>query len=253
MPRSGPPPSGDAGVTRSPQPADAIPRVRILVVEDERKVADSLRESLTAEGYDVSVERTGESAFIRVSTEAFDTILLDLNLPGRDGMEILAALRQRNISTPVIVLTARDELSDRVAGLDAGADDYVLKPFALDELHARLRALLRRGPIGESSSIVVGSLAIDLISRIVVRDGRIIDLTTREFELLAYLMRHNGRIVSRDALARDVWNEKERSTTLDNVIDVYLTRVRHKVDDDAGTRVIHTVRGVGFTVRDGKP
>ena len=235
-------------------PGEASPRVRVLVVEDERKVADSLCEGLTAEGYDVAVERSGERAFVRLRTESFDTVLLDLGLPGRDGLEILTSLRERNLSTPVIILTARDALADRVAGLDAGADDYVLKPFAFDELLARLRALLRRGPSGETPRrIVVGPVTIDLISRKVIRDGTVIDLTTREFEVLAYLMRHNGRIVSRDALARDVWNEHERTTTLDNVIDVYLARVRQKVDDDADTRVIHTIRGVGFTVRDGRP
>jgi two-component system copper resistance phosphate regulon response regulator CusR len=227
--------------------------MRILVVEDEQKVADALREGLEGERYDVVVERTGEAAFFRVNTETFDAILLDLGLPGRDGLEILTALRSRGLKTPVLVLTARDSLQDRVTGLDSGADDYLVKPFAFAELVARIRALLRRGRTAESPRLTAGTLEMDLISRKVSRAGRPVDLTVREFELLEYLMRLQGQVVSREALARDVWKETSRTTPLDNVIDVHIARLRRKVDLDQAVRLIHTVRGVGFMLREDEP
>ena len=227
--------------------------LRVLVVEDEQKVADALREGLLDEEYDVTVERTGEGAFFRVNTETFDVILLDLGLPGRDGIEILSALRRRGLRTPVLVLTARDTVQDRVRGLDTGADDYLVKPFAFAELLARLRALVRRGRAVESPRLTVGDLDIDLISRKVTRGGKLVELTVREFELLEYLMRHHGQVVSRETLARDVWKETARTTPLDNVIDVHIARLRRKVDLDQGLKLIHTVRGVGFMVREGEP
>ena len=227
--------------------------MKVLVVEDEQKVADALREGLEGERYDVVVERTGESAFFRATTETFDLILLDLGLPGRDGLEILRALRQRAVETPVLVLTARDSLRDRVTGLDSGADDYMVKPFAFAELVARMRALVRRGRGAESPRLQVGDLEMDLITRKVVRGDRPLDLTLREFELLEYLMRYQGQVVSRETLARDVWKETARTTPLDNVIDVHIARLRRKVDADPDGRLIHTVRGVGFILREGEP
>ena len=227
--------------------------MRILVVEDEQKVANALREGLEGERYDVAVERTGEGAFFRLTTEAFDLILLDLGLPGRDGVEILTALRQKGIKTPVLVLTARDTLDDRVAGLDAGADDYLVKPFAFAELLARIRALLRRGRAADAPRLAVGDLVMDLITRKVIRGGRGVELTVREFELLEYLMRYEGQVVSRETLARDVWKETARTTPLDNVIDVHIARLRRKVDVEPSIRMIHTVRGVGFMLREGEP
>jgi DNA-binding response OmpR family regulator len=227
--------------------------VKVLVVEDEQKVADALREGLEGERYDVAVERTGESAFFRATTETFDLILLDLGLPGRDGIEILRALRQRSVETPVLVLTARDSLQDRVTGLDSGADDYLVKPFAFAELVARMRALVRRGRGAESPRLQVGDLEMDLITRKVVRGGKGLELTLREFELLEYLMRYQGQVVSRETLARDVWKETARTTPLDNVIDVHIARLRRKIDDDPADRLIHTVRGVGFMLREGEP
>jgi DNA-binding response OmpR family regulator len=227
--------------------------MRILVVEDEQKVADALREGLEDERYDVVVERTGEGAFFRVNTETFDVVLLDLTLPGRDGLEILRALRQRRMETPVLVLTARDSLEDRVTGLDAGADDYLVKPFAFAELLARIRALVRRGRVADAPRLTVGDLEMDLVTRKVLRGGRPVDLTVREFELLEYLLRHQGHLVSREMLARDVWKEPCRATPLDNVIDVQMTRLRRKIDSDGAMRLIHTVRGVGFVAREGEP
>jgi DNA-binding response OmpR family regulator len=228
-------------------------RFRVLVVEDEQKVANALKEGLEGETYDVIVERTGEGAFFRVNTETFDVILLDLGLPGRDGIEILTALRQRGLKTPVLVLTARDSLTDRVQGLDAGADDYLVKPFAFAELLARLRALVRRGRSSESPRLQVSDLQVDLITRKVTRSGTLVELTVREFELLEFLMRHHAQVVSRETLARDVWKETARTTPLDNVIDVHIARLRRKVDFEHPVKLIHTVRGVGFMLREGEP
>ena len=227
--------------------------MRILVVEDELKVANALREGLQGEKFDVVVERTGEGAFFRVTTETFDAVLLDLTLPGRDGLEILTAMRDRGIKTPVLVLTARDTLQDRVLGLDSGADDYVIKPFAFAELIARIRALVRRGSAAESPRLAAADLDVNLITRKVTRGGQAIELTVREFELLEYLLRHQGQVVSRETLARDVWKETARTTPLDNVIDVHIARLRRKVDTDENTKLIHTVRGVGFMLREGEP
>ena len=217
-------------------------------------MADALREGLEGEKYDVVVERTGENAFFRVNTETFDAVLLDLTLPGRDGLDILRALRARGLSTPVLVLTARDSLQDRVTGLDSGADDYLVKPFAFAELVARIRALVRRGRAAtDAPRLTLADLEVDLITRRVVRGGRLVDLTVREFELLEYLLRHNGQVVPREALARDVWKETARTTPLDNVIDVHIARLRRKVDNDERVKLIHTVRGVGFLMREGEP
>lgn len=227
--------------------------MRVLVVEDEQKVAEALREGLEGERYDVAVERTGEDAFFRMTTEAFDLILLDLGLPGRDGLQILTTLRSKGIKTPVLVLTARDTLQDRVAGLDSGADDYLVKPFAFAELLARIRALLRRGRAADAPRLAVDDLTMDLITRKVTRGGQSVELTVREFELLEYLMRYEGQVVSRETLARDVWKETARTTPLDNVIDVHIARLRRKVDLDRPVKLIHTVRGVGFMLREGEP
>jgi DNA-binding response OmpR family regulator len=227
--------------------------VRILVVEDEPKVARSLREGLEREGYDVVVAATGEEGFFRVGSETFDLVLLDLMLPGRSGFEVLGALRARHDATPVLVLTARDAVEDRVRGLDLGADDYLVKPFAFAELVARVRALGRRGRTAEAPRLGVADLEMDRVSRRVTRGGRVVDLTVREFELLEYLMRHRGQVVSRETLARDVWKETARTTPLDNVIDVHIARLRRKVDPEDAAKLIHTVRGVGFVLREGEP
>jgi two-component system copper resistance phosphate regulon response regulator CusR len=227
--------------------------VRVLIVEDERKLAQILASALQAEHYDVVIARTGEDGFFRANAEVFDLVVLDLMLPRRSGLEILQALRQRYIETPVMILTARDGVDDRVLGLDLGADDYLVKPFALPELLARIRALLRRGRPSEAFRLKAGDLDLDLVTRRAVRGERLLDLTVREFELLEYLLRHRGHLVSREMLAREVWKEPRRATPLDNVIDVQMTRLRKKVDAEGGTRLIHTVRGVGFVLREGEP
>ena len=222
--------------------------MRVLVVEDEQKVADALREGLESEQYEVVVERSGEGAFFRLTTESFDVILLDLTLPGRDGLQILRTIRARGVDTPVLVLTARDTLEDRVIGLDSGADDYLVKPFAFEEMLARVRALVRRGRTSETLRFTSADLELDLVARKVTRAGQPIELTVREFELLEFLMRYQGQVVSRGMLVREVWKETARSTTLDNVIDVHIARLRRKVDVDFAPKLIHTVRGVGFVL-----
>jgi len=227
--------------------------VRVLVVEDERKLAQILASALQAEHYEVVVARTGEDGFFRASAETFDLVVLDLMLPGRNGLEILQALRQRHLQTPVLILTARDGIEDRVTGLDLGADDYLVKPFALPELLARIRALLRRGRPSEALRLKAADLELDLVARRAVRGDRALDLTVREFELLEYLLRHQGHMVSREMLAREVWREPRRATPLDNVIDVQIARLRKKVDAEAGQRLIHTIRGVGFVLKEGEP
>jgi two-component system copper resistance phosphate regulon response regulator CusR len=230
--------------------------VRVLVVEDERKLAQVLASALQAEHYDVVVALTGEDAFYRANAEVaevFDLVVLDLMLPGRSGLEILQTLRQRHIETPVLILTARDGVDDRVLGLDLGADDYLVKPFALPELLARIRALLRRGRPSEVLRLKAADLELDLVTRRAVRGERLLELTAREFELLEYLLRHQGHLVSREMLAREVWKEPRRATPLDNVIDVQMTRLRKKVDTETSERLIHTVRGVGFILREGEP
>ncbi|HET9218094.1 MAG TPA: response regulator transcription factor [Terriglobia bacterium] len=227
--------------------------MRILVVEDEQKVANALREGLEDEHYDVMVAPTGEDAFFRVNTEKFDLILLDLMLPGRDGLQILTTIRKRGLETPVLLLTARDTLEDRVTGLNSGADDYLVKPFAFEELLARIRALLRRGRTVDMLRFGIADLDMDIVTRKVTRGGRVVDLTAREFELLEYLIRHEGQVVMRDMLARDVWKETARGTPLNNVIDVHIARLRRKVDMEPFEKLIHTVRGVGFMLKQGEP
>jgi DNA-binding response OmpR family regulator len=226
--------------------------VRVLVVEDEHKVARALKEGLEGEGYQVVVEDTGEGALARLKTEPFDVMLLDLLLPGRDGMDVLKTIREQGFETPVLVLTARDTLEDRVGGLNSGADDYLVKPFAFVEVLARVRALLRRGGSTGATRLAVADLEMDLVTRRVTRAGRKVEVTLREFELLEYLLRYEGQVVSRGTLARDVWHEASRTTSLDNVIDVHIARLRRKIDAECSVKLIHTVRGVGFMLREGE-
>jgi two-component system copper resistance phosphate regulon response regulator CusR len=227
--------------------------VRILVVEDEPKLAVAVKSGLENDGYEVDTAGTGEEGFFLVHTRSFDLIVLDVMLPGRNGFEVLATLRRHGNNTPVLLLTAKDAIEDRVRGLDAGADDYLVKPFAFPELLARIRALLRRGKPDFPATLIVSDLTVDLASRSAIRSDCRIDLTTREFELLCYLIQNVGRVVSREMLARDVWKEKDRHTPLDNVIDVHIGRLRRKIDEPFPKSLIHTVRGVGFMIRDEIP
>ena len=224
--------------------------MNILIVEDEDKVANAVRRGLEPEGYSVAVARTGEEGFFLVSNQNYDLLILDVMLPGRDGVEILTAVRKRDLTVPVLFLTSKDAVEDRVRGLDAGADDYLVKPFAFSELLARVRALTRRSHRTESvSSLKLADLEMDVTGHFVRRQDRELVLTAREFDLLEYLLRHQGRIVSREMLARDVWKENERHTPLDNVIDVHIARLRRKVDEPFQLKLLHTIRGVGFVLR----
>jgi two-component system copper resistance phosphate regulon response regulator CusR len=225
--------------------------VRILVIEDERKLASAVKQGLEADGYTVALAHTGEEGFYLICKQAFDLAILDVMLPGRDGFEILGSLREQGIRIPILLLTARDTLEDRVLGLDTGADDYLVKPFAFPELLARVRALLRRGAAVETSSFSkVGDLEINLTSRQVSRDGQAIELTSKEYEILEYLFINKGRVVSREMLARDLWKDIARQTPLDNVIDVHVTHLRRKIDDRFNQKLLHTVRGLGFVLRE---
>lgn len=222
---------------------------RVLVVEDDSTTADSLVRGLVAEGFAVRSAASGDAALASLQTEPPDVVVLDWMLPGPSGVDVLHSLRASGQRVPVLLLTARDAVSDRVTGLEAGADDYLTKPFAFAELLARVRALLRRTTPGEPPRRSVADLVVDIETRQVLRAGQSVELTPREFDLLAYLLRQSGQIVTREMLARDVWREANRITPLDNVIDVHVAHLRRKVDTEHAVKLIHTVRGVGFVLR----
>jgi DNA-binding response OmpR family regulator len=215
-------------------------------VEDEQKVANALREGLEGEQYDVTVERTGEGAFFRVNTETFDLILLDLGLPGRDGLEILSALRHRGLDTPVLVLTARDSLEDRIRGLDLGADDYLVKPFAFSELAARIRAITRREGGLREPVITTRGLELDPNTNRTKRDGVEIHLTPKEFALLYYLARNEGRAVPQEELLEHIWDEHANPFT--QTVKVHMNNLRRKLNDGFGDQLIETIRGKGYVL-----
>jgi two-component system, OmpR family, copper resistance phosphate regulon response regulator CusR len=223
--------------------------LRILLVEDERKTAEALQQGLEDDGYSVEIAHTGEEGFFRLNSGEFDLAILDVMLPGRTGVEVLFTARKTGLRIPVLLLTAKDAIEDRVRGLDAGADDYLVKPFAFAELSARVRALLRRGNGTSATSLQCHDLQMNLITRAVTRSCQPIELTTREFDLLQYLLLHSGEVVSRAMIARDVWKEVTRHPSLDNAIDVHMMRLRKKLDEDFSPRLLHTVRGVGFVLR----
>jgi heavy metal response regulator len=220
--------------------------VRILVVEDEARVRSFVRRGLSEAGMAVDAVADGDAALERALVTPYDAIVLDLGLPGRDGLQVLKQLRDRGCRAPVLVLTARDAVEDRVRGLDEGADDYLVKPFAFAELLARLRALLRRGA-PDATVLRVGDLSVDLATRSVERAGRRIELTAREFALLEYLARHAGEVVTRTMIAEHVWNID--FDTFSNVIDVYIRYLRRKIDDPFETKLIQTRRGVGYVLQ----
>jgi DNA-binding response OmpR family regulator len=223
--------------------------MRILVVEDERKVAKFIRQGLEEEGHAVEVAADGVTALdLLLGGPPYDLVVLDLMLPGRDGLGVLRSLRERSIDTPVLVLTARDALPDRVRGLDLGADDYLTKPFAFEEFLARVRALLRRATARRDPVLRVGDLTLDPATRAVARGRRRISLTTREHALLEYFMRNTGRVLTRPMIAEHVWGlDFDRES---NIVDVYVGYLRRKIDADGEPRLLHTVRGAGYTLKE---
>jgi DNA-binding response OmpR family regulator len=220
----------------------------VLIIEDERKVLRGLERGLQAESYEVVTAATGEEGLELANAQPFDCLIVDLMLPGRDGLQVLADLRQTGKHLPVLILTARDAIEDRVTGLDAGADDYLVKPFAFAELLARLRVLLRRGAVERETVLRVDDLEMDLLRRRVTRGGTEINLAVREFEVLEYLLRHKNVTVTREMLGRDVW--KEPGYALTNVIDVYIRLLRRKVERPGMRPLIHTIRGVGYCLKE---
>jgi two-component system, OmpR family, response regulator len=221
--------------------------MRVLVVEDEKKVAKALREGLQAEHYDVRVAASGEEGFFLVNHEAFDCVVLDLMLPQRDGLEVLTTLRKRGLHTPVLILTAKDTVDDRVRGLDSGADDYLVKPFAFPELLARLRALARRGDAERPVVLEVDDLRLDPATREVTRAGTQIELSPKEFALLETFMRRPGEVLSRLHMLEHAWDFAYDNRS--NVVDVYVRRLRRKIDEPFGRDSLETVRGVGYRLR----
>jgi len=219
--------------------------MRILVVEDERKVASFLRQGLQEEGHAVETAGDGAAALdMLLEGPGYDLVVLDVMLPKRDGFDVLKTLRQRRVQTPVLCLTARDAVSDKVAGLDFGADDYLTKPFAFEEFLARVRALLRRGTGQRGPVLKLADLTLDPATRTVTRDARRITLTTREYALLEYFLRNVGRVLTRPMIAQHVWGLDFDPES--NIIDVYVGYVRRKIDGDGERRLLHTVRGAGY-------
>lgn len=218
----------------------------ILVVEDERKISEAVAAGLQSAGYKVIAARTVEDGFFMLHSDKPDMMVLDLGLPGRSGMDMLRQVRSMNIKIPILILTSNDSIDDRVAALDLGADDFLLKPFSIAELNARMRAISRRGKQQSIQQLSLADLEINLESRTAVRGTTRLELTTREFDLLVYFLNNCGRTVSREMLARDVWHETSRFTPIDNVIDVQITRLRRKLDDPFPQKLLRTIRGVGF-------
>jgi two-component system OmpR family response regulator len=222
--------------------------MRVLVVEDEVKMARLLERGLREEGYAVDLARDGTDATWRATETPYDAIVLDVMLPDADGFEVCRTLREREVWSPVMMLTARDGVGDRVAGLDAGADDYLTKPFSFEELLARLRALVRRGAPERPVVLRVGDLSLDPATRRVDRAGAPIDLTAKEFALLGYLMRHPGEVLGRTQLIEHVWDFAYEGDS--NVVDVYVRYLRQKIDRPFGVETIETVRGAGYRLRE---
>ena len=221
--------------------------MRILVIEDEEKVANLIQRGLEEEHYTVDVAHDGPTGFEMALDNIYDAIVLDVMLPGKDGFEVLTELRAAEITTPVLILTARCSTEDRVRGLDIGADDYLAKPFHFDELAARIRSLIRRNSTQKATRITVGDLVLDTSAHLVWRGNKEIELTAREYELLEFLMRNKHRIVSRTMIMQHVWNDPYNS--MSNVVDVYIKRLRAKIEFD-GKHFIHNVRGIGYRIKE---
>lgn len=222
--------------------------MRILVVEDERKVAKFLQQGLEEEHYTVDVANDGEQGSFLATAEKFDLIVLDILLPKKDGITMLKELRANRVSTPVLMLTAKSSVDNRIEGLDSGADDYLTKPFAFAELLARVRALLRRGGSEKSTVLQIADLQLDTVAHKANRAGKVIELTGKEYGLLEYLMRNANRVLTRTLISEHIWNYNFDTGT--NVVDVYINHLRTKIDDGFERKLLHTIRGVGYVLKD---
>ena len=222
--------------------------MRVLVVEDEKQTASFVRKALQAEGHAVDVLHEGNAALTAITSTPFDVVVLDIMLPGRDGLSVLRQMREKKIGTPVLLLTARGEVGEKVEGLNAGADDYLSKPFALDELSARVRALGRRTSETRSTVLKVGDLTLDTVSHQASRGGKVIELTRREYLLLEFLMRSAGRVCNRMFIVEKVWDYDFDPGT--NLVDVYIRRLREKIDSGAEPKLLQTVRGMGYVMKE---
>ncbi len=218
--------------------------MKVLVIEDEKKIASFIRRGLEEQGFAVDLCGNGDEGFTLATTRHYDAVVLDIMLPGRDGLSILRQLRERKAPVPVVLLTARSALNERLEGLNLGADDYLTKPFFIEELVARLHAVMRRAGGEQSSILQAGDLTVNLLTREVRRDDEKVELTAREFSLLTYLMRSPGRVLTRTQICEHVWNYQFDPGT--NLVDVYVQRVRKKIGDDPKQPLIETVRGVGY-------
>jgi two-component system, OmpR family, copper resistance phosphate regulon response regulator CusR len=225
----------------------------VLVTEDDERIGASVKAALVAAGYHVVLARSGEEALLAAAAQRFDLLVLDIGLPGRDGLTVLRALREGRTDLAVLILSSRSEIQDRVTGLQAGADDYLTKPFSMAELEARVQALLRRSRNDPATCLGVGDLSVDVPMRKATRAGSRLELTVLEFELLELLMRRAHTVVSRETITRGIWKDVNRETPLDNVIDVHIGRLRKKIDGAGQSALIHTVRGVGFMLSDRGP
>jgi len=223
--------------------------MRVLIIEDEMKLAVAIADGLNGDEYNTVIVNSGEAGMKCILESTFDVILLDLMLPGLSGLEILRTVRRNGLRTPILVLTSRGTLDDRVRGLEMGADDYLVKPFAFPELLARIHALCRRANPETPSILQLADLRMEVSAHSAVRGNTQLELTAREFELLEYLLANRGTVVSREMIGRNLWQSPVRYETLDNVIDVHIARIRRKLDDPFPVKLLHTVRGVGFILR----
>ncbi len=223
-------------------------QMRILVIEDEKKVAKFIKRGLEEEQYTVDVAHDGDSGFHLAKSESYDLMIVDLMIPKKDGLSVIKELRAKKIPTPILILTAKSAIEDRVAGLDSGADDYLTKPFAFEELFARVRSLLRRGSAEKTPMLRIADLELDLVTHKAKRGDKVIELTAKEYGLLEYFMRNRNRVLSRVIISEHIWNYNFDTGT--NIIDVYVNHLRQKVDNGFQKSLIHTVRGVGYIMKE---
>ena len=224
--------------------------MKILVVDDEPDLLEQLRETLTSQKYDVDTADDGESALDKVFDNLYDLIILDIMIPFVDGLEILREIREANIDTPVLMLTAKGDVEDKIKGLDYGADDYLAKPFAITELMARIRSLLRRASDHRDPLLTVSDIALNTKTRQVIKSGKNLELTPKEFSILEFLLYNQNRVVSRFTLAEHVWGDEFDPFTMSNFIDVHIKNLRRKIDDSDKKKIIRTIRGIGFIIED---